>query len=113
MKHNTTLHNNKSRNGNLNACDLTIQTTAQHNTTADRIKILEIQKEETEEELKCLLNILKVIKALESTTKPNTTGIYELQAFIQRLEKEIEINTGIIEEYLQSIEFIKRGTQIA
>jgi hypothetical protein len=80
--------------------------------TQDRISIIETQKEDTEQEIECLYETLNKIKELKDKTKANTTAKQELQAFIKRLEKQIEINTGILDEYIQSIEFIKNtGTQ--
>ena len=81
----------------------------QERTTEYRIEVLKIQEEETEQELKCLCETLKKIKELNNITKPNTTSKQELELFIKRIEKQIEINTDIKEEYKQSIEFIKNG----
>jgi len=95
--------------------EIVIQTTEKTNRkptekpTQDRVKLLEMRREETEQELKCLYDTLNEVKALKDKMKPNTTASQELQAFIKKLITEIEINTGIKDEFSQSIEFIKTG----
>ena len=97
-------------NNKMENTEVIIQTTEKP--TQDRIKLIEIQKDETEQELKCLYEILNQEKKIKETIKPNTTAGQEIQAFIRKLETEIQINTGIKEEYEQSIEFIKTGEGI-
>jgi tRNA C32,U32 (ribose-2'-O)-methylase TrmJ len=76
-------------------------------TTEERIRKHEIAKEEAEDEVKALEKTLNEIKALEDKT-PNGSARSELKAFTQRLEQQIEISRDILNEIIQSIEFVKK-----
>jgi len=68
---------------------------------------LQIQKEETENEIKQLHNIASEIEILKDKTIG--LGNHKLDVFIQEISKEIEWSEVVLQEIESSIEFNENG----